>query len=213
MYTCASCTLLACCKPGTPDRPKNCPMHNAELNAEIFDKYGDPENRTLSQQSAAVEGAGYGRWPRMREIMELARRMGYTRLGMAFCAGLRKEAKIIEGILRDNGFEVVSIICKTGGHSKETVGIAEEDKLSPGKFEAMCNPIAQAELLNEQQTHFNFTVGLCVGHDSLFYKYSNALVTTLIAKDRVAAHNPAGPIYCAGSYFRNVFKPETRTSR
>lgn len=208
MYTCASCAVLACVKPGKPDMPKNCPMHNTALNADIFSEYEKPENRSVSLASAAVEGAGYNRWPRLREVIELGHRMGYTRLGMAFCAGLRKEAKTIDTILRDNGFEVVSLICKTGGWSKEEIGIPEESKLKPGRFESMCNPIAQARLLNEAQTDFNITVGLCVGHDSLFYKYSDALVTTLIAKDRVLAHNPAGAVYCAGSYFRGTFKPE-----
>ena len=32
----------------------------------------------------------------------------------------------------------------------------------------MCNPILQAEKLNEQQTDVNIVMGLCVGHDSLF---------------------------------------------
>ena len=38
----------------------------------------------------------------------------------------------------------------------------------------------------------NFLVGLCVGHDSLFIKYSEAPRTTLVTKDRVLAHNPVG---------------------
>ena len=58
-------------------------------------------------------------------------------------------------------------------------------------------------LCNRQKTEFNIALGLCVGHDSLFYKYSDALVTTLIAKDRVLAHNPAGALYCAGGYYKN----------
>ena len=66
----------------------------------------------------------------------------------------------------------------------------------------MCNPIAQAVLLNEQKTQLNIVVGLCVGHDSLFYKYSDAMVTTLITKDRVLAHNPAGAVYCAEGYYK-----------
>ena len=66
----------------------------------------------------------------------------------------------------------------------------------------MCNPIFQATLLNEQETDFNLAVGLCVGHDSLFYKYSMAMVTTVITKDRVLAHNPVGALYCAESYYR-----------
>ena len=95
-----------------------------------------------------------------------------------------------------------TVICKTGGISKEEVGIPEEVKIHPGEFEAMCNPIAQAKLLNEQHTDFNIEVGLCVGHDSMFYKYSDAMVTTLVAKDRVLAHNPCGAIYCAEGYFK-----------
>lgn len=36
----------------------------------------------------------------------------------------------------------------------------------------------------------NIAVGLCVGHDMLFNKYSQAPVTTLVVKDRVNSHNP-----------------------
>ena len=138
--------------------------------------------------------------------------MGYHKLGLAFCKGLRKEARIVADLLRAQGFEVVSVICKTGGISKEEVGIPEEVKIHPGEFEAMCNPIAQAKLLNEQHTEFNIEVGLCVGHDSMFYKYSDAMVTTLVAKDRVLAHNPCGAIYCAEGYFKNVRSPSALES-
>ena len=73
----------------------------------------------------------------------------------------------------------------------------------PGSYEVMCNPIAQAELLNQEGTQFNICLGLCVGHDSLFYKYSKALVTTLVVKDRATGHNPAAAIYCADGYFKS----------
>ena len=80
--------------------------------------------------------------------------------------------------------------------------------LRPGTREVMCNPIAQAKLLNKAETELNICLGLCVGHDSMFYKYSDALVTTLVAKDRVTGHSPAAAIYCADSYFktRNVIE-------
>ncbi len=57
-------------------------------------------------------------------------------------------------------------------------------------------------LLNSQHTEFNIVIGLCVGHDSMFYKYSEALVTTLVAKDRVLAHNPCGAIYLSEGYYK-----------
>jgi uncharacterized metal-binding protein len=50
-------------------------------------------------------------------------------------------------------------------------------------------------------------VGLCVGHDSLFLKYSKAFTTVLIAKDRVLAHNPVGALYTTGSYYARLLKP------
>lgn len=61
----------------------------------------------------------------------------------------------------------------------------------------------EARLLNGQDTDFNIVIGLCVGHDSLFYQNSIAPVTTLVAKDRVLAHNPCGAIYCAQGYYKS----------
>ena len=56
-------------------------------------------------------------------------------------------------------------------------------------------------MLNKEKTDFNVVIGLCVGHDSLFYKHSEAPVTTLIAKDRVLAHNPVGALYQCNAYY------------
>ena len=98
--------------------------------------------------------------------------------------------------------------CKTGNIPKVDIGYSPDMLLRPGTREAMCNPIAQAKLLNQQQTQFNICLGLCVGHDSLFYKYSDAPVTTLVAKDRVTGHNPAAAIYCADSYFKTRLTTE-----
>jgi uncharacterized metal-binding protein len=138
----------------------------------------------------------------LRETAEFARRMGYTRLGLAFCGGLHKEAAIVDKLLRNQGFEVASVMCKTGSIPKTEVGYSADMLLRPGTREVMCNPIAQAQLLNKAQTQFNIVLGLCVGHDSMFYKYSDAMVTTLVAKDRVTGHSPAAAIYCSESYFK-----------
>jgi uncharacterized metal-binding protein len=64
-------------------------------------------------------------------------------------------------------------------------------------------------VMNAEGTGLNMIVGLCVGHDSLFIKHSKALVTCLVAKDRVLAHNPVGAIYTAKSYYRKkLFEKE-----
>ncbi|MGB2817007.1 MAG: DUF1847 domain-containing protein, partial [Burkholderiaceae bacterium] len=53
----------------------------------------------------------------------------------------------------------------------------------------------------------NVIMGLCVGHDSLFIKHSIGLVTTLVTKDRVLAHNPVGALHLADTYYRRVWGP------
>lgn len=203
MFTCAQCSITACRSGQLDQMPKNCPMRDQAYFEEVLEQYFEPDNHDFFLTSAAIEALGYCRWPRLREIAEFAKRMGYTRLGMGFCAGLHKEAAIVDRLLCRQGFEVVSVICKTGSIPKTRAGVPEELLLRPGTREAMCNPIAQAQLLNRAQTQFNICLGLCVGHDSLFYKYSEAPVTTLVAKDRVTGNNPAAAIYCADSYFKD----------
>jgi uncharacterized metal-binding protein len=72
----------------------------------------------------------------------------------------------------------------------------------------MCNPITQAEILNEAGTDFNVLVGLCVGHDSLFLKNAEALTTVLVTKDRVLGHNPVAALYGVNVYFERLMNPE-----
>lgn len=138
--------------------------------------------------------------PRVQELIEFARRMGYRKLGLAFCGGLHQEAAIFARILEDHGFEVVSVVCKVGGVDKEAIGVGPAERVRVGAFEAMCNPIAQAEVLNAAGTDFNILLGLCVGHDSLFIKYSQAMVSVFAVKDRVLGHNPLAAIYTYDSY-------------
>ena len=208
MHSCAQCAVEAC-RTGQLDRmPKNCPMRDPEFFRQVMAEYFKPETHDFYLTSAAIEYLGYCRWPRLRETAEFARRMGYTRLGLGFCVGLHREAAVVDRVLRRWGFEVVSVACKTGSVPKVDVGCPPETLLRPGTREVMCNPIAQARLLNRQKTQFNICLGLCVGHDSLFYRYCDAPVTTLVAKDRVTGHCPANAIYGADGYFRDRLDPD-----
>lgn len=202
MYTCAKCKVYACSAEVERALPKNCPMRNELLLKKALSEYEKPDNHDFYVTSSEIESLGYGQWVRVKETIEFCKRMGYRRLGLAFCRGLRKEAEILSDILTRHGFTVVSVICKAGGIDKSCVGIAGERKVHPGEFEPMCNPVFQASLLNEQKTEFNIALGLCVGHDSFLYRYSDAFVTTLVVKDRVLAHNPAGALYCSEGYYK-----------
>ena len=116
-----------------------------------------------------------------------------------------KESRILADILRRHGFEVYGVGCKAGTQKKTSVGIPE---CCEGGGVNMCNPILQAKLLNKAKTDLNVVVGLCVGHDSLFYKYSEALTTTAVTKDRVLGHNPVAALYTADSYYSKLKKSE-----
>ena len=164
----------------------------------------DPVVREISVKSACIESEYYCRLTRVEETIEFIERMGYKKIGIATCVGLIEESRILARILRKNGFEVYGAVCKIGSFLKTEVGVPQEDITRTGAV--MCNPIMQAEVLNQAGTDFNVVMGLCVGHDSLFYKYSEALVTTLVAKDRVLAHNPAGALYQAGAYYKKLLK-------
>lgn len=203
MSRCADCKTFVCDKNREDLAPDNCPMRLTDLT-DTRRIYEDPETREVAQVSAIVEATGYCRWTRVEETMQFARRLGVKRLGLAFCVGLKREARVLTRILEANGFEVVSVVCKTGAIPKEEIGLKDQEKVRPGTAEPMCNPIAQARIMNASRTGLNIVFGLCVGHDSLFIKHSDALVTCLVAKDRVLAHNPLGAIYCAESYYKSA---------
>ena len=67
-------------------------------------------------------------------------------------------------------------------------------------------PYRLGKVLNKATTDFNIIFGLCVGHDSLFMRYSHALCTTLVTKDRVTGHNPLAAFNLHRSYYRRLKK-------
>lgn len=195
------------CGNGNPNdpRPQNCLGMRLppEVKEDALATYERGNNKAVMQAAADVEFTGYGQWCRAREIMEFAKRMGWTKIGIATCGGLLKESGTFAKILESNGFKVFGISCKAGMVPKVDMGIDP-------KCEAVgcniCNPILQAKMLNDAGTELNVVIGLCVGHDSLFYKYSEACTTTLLTKDRVTGNNPAAVLYTADTYYhRKLF--------
>jgi uncharacterized metal-binding protein len=204
---CATCRVAACtAAPGVKPSPKFCPMPaEPELLDDVRTRYQeDDQLRRMAVESARTEAAGYCRSTRVEEIMDFARRMGWHHLGIAHCAGLMDEARAAREIFLAGGFEVSSVCCKVGSIPKEDVGIPDADKVHPGEFEPLCSPVGQAALLAEAGTEFNVVIGLCVGHDSMFYMHSKAPATVLVAKDRVLGHNPVAALYTSHSYYRRL---------
>lgn len=202
-HSCVDCGTQNC-KFKDRTYPDFCPTLNLE-DADLqwaLERYGEGRNHDIMVASAEVEFEGYCQWTRVQEIMKFAHKIGAKKIGIANCIGLINEARTFARILRANGFEPYAIICKVAGKAKSSIGIPKQCEEIGA---AMCNPILQARLLNEAKTDLNVVIGLCVGHDSLFYKYSDAYVTTLVTKDRVTGNNPAAALYTAGSYYKKKF--------
>jgi uncharacterized metal-binding protein len=199
--------------------PKFCPtVTRGKALKNALKKYRSKEMMAFAKVASIQEAACYvGRdekpfvlrpvKTRVEETIEFAKKMGYRKLGVAFCGGLFSEGSTFVNILEKHGFEVISVCCKVGGVPKEFLGLHDDEKVRVGSYETMCNPITQAEVMNEEGTDFNILIGLCVGHDSLFLKHAKALTTVLVVKDRVLGHNPVAALYGAKGYFQRLSNP------
>jgi uncharacterized metal-binding protein len=204
---CAICGVKACAsEPGMKTTPSFCPMpEETALLGQVENTYREQDDiHKLALESARTEAAGYGHLTRVEEIMDFARRMGYSKLGIAHCIGLQQEARIAYQIFTGSGFDVKTVCCKVGSIEKESLGLLDGEKVHPGAYESACNPVGQAEILAQAATQLNVVIGLCVGHDSLFFMHSKAPVTVLVAKDRVLGNNPAAALYTAHSYYKKL---------
>ena len=218
---CALCKVKSqkrACVNQSGTGPQECPTKTKnEVIKEATEKYNSPDIYEFARAASIQEAEGYinrDRIPfvkhpaktRMEEIVEFAHKMNYKRLGLAFCSGLRAEAAVFQEYLEQSRFEVVSVICKVGCTPKERIGIKDHEKVKINSFEAMCSPIAQAEVLNNAGTEFNIVLGLCVGHDSLFFKHAKAYTTVFAVKDRVLGHSPLSALYTINSYYERLMK-------
>jgi len=210
---CAKCTKVVCSTEKFRNALDTCPYKmKQDAIKQALSEYEKPEIKEFARQASIQEAECYlrlpegmtPRHPRVEEVAQFAKKMGYRKLGIAFCDGLREEAKILTDILERRGFDVVSVCCQVGSVPKESIGVQDNQKVNPGRYEPMCNPIAQAVILNDEVTDFNIVFGLCVGHDSLFFKYVQAPTTTLAVKDRVFGHNPVAGLYTSRSYYRKL---------
>jgi uncharacterized metal-binding protein len=180
---CAKCKVTKCRYPeskgGVPDF---CAMKNYPkmIKETVRKNWTDPEleriniawENLLKNDRLSAKTTGQ-RWTRVEEIIEYAKLLNYKKIGLAFCVAFFEEVKILQDILEKNRFKIVSVCCMAG----------REGSL-------ICNPLSQAEVLNQEETELNIMFGLCVGHDVLFIRHSEADVTPLVIKDRFLDHNP-----------------------
>jgi uncharacterized metal-binding protein len=220
---CAGCPIKVCenrggkSSDGPPTlakAPAFCPMKlMPEEYAAALSEYDKPEVREFARLASVQEFQCYERLPdglrtklpRVEELIQFARKCDYKRLGLAHCGGLAYEAGLLAEILENNGFVVVSVQCKSGAVPKERIGVKSDEKIAGSEmWETMCNPIAQAMIINKANVDLAIMLGLCIGHDTLFIKYCNVPLTVLAVKDRVLGHNPLAALYASETYYRRL---------
>lgn len=118
---------------------------------------------------------------RLQELIDFCKISGFKKIGVANCKGVQEYADKFVKKLQDAGFEVYAINCKKSGLDGAEIC---ERMAGPS-----CDPISQANYLNECQTDFNINFGLCLGHGLLFQKYSKVPVTTFLVKSMGNNHN------------------------
>jgi uncharacterized metal-binding protein len=150
-----------------------CSEKALEKANEIYDT--DEAVKRSVEASNALKAEGKGQWTRIQEILSYIEHMSYEKIGLAYCAGFRKEAETLAEIFAGNDVELSTVSCSVGRKG--------------------CNPIGQAMILNEAGTDFNIAMGLCMGHDVLFQEFSEAPTTVVVIKDRAASHNPLAPLH------------------
>ncbi len=120
---------------------------------------------------------------RVEEIRDFAKGAGFKKIGIAHCVMFPHETSVVKGYLSKD-FEVSTVDCKYGR-------IRKDEMLGGSGRRIMCNPAGQAEFLNNKETELNISLALCVGHDMIFSKASEALVTNLFDKDFTNNNDPA----------------------
>lgn len=201
---CANCVDRTCFT-GQGEMPAECPERSREGRRSQEPVTGFVDFAVQTRQK---------RISRIEEIIAYARFMKIEKIGIACCIGLHDELRVVAGMLKKAGLHSVSVMCKTGTYEKKSAGVPARFRMTTKTGYnvgcAACNPVAQAMVLNREQTGLNLIIGLCVGHDSIFMKYAEAPTVTLIAKDRSNGHNPAAVLYnfYGDNFFRRRPNPE-----
>jgi uncharacterized metal-binding protein len=187
-YACASCAKTSCFHGDLDGMPKTCPARIDAAVATDETPYlasDRAETMRIADQTPFTEDGCQRN--RVEELVTFARGRGMRRIGIAFCVTLIKEAQELARQLRAAGLAAELVCCRVGAIDYDRIGLP---KAHPNRFAAICNPVAQARLLNRSKVDLVAQVGLCIGHDLILQEECETPVTTLVVKDRVFDHHP-----------------------
>ncbi|MBR0403677.1 MAG: DUF1847 domain-containing protein [Eggerthellaceae bacterium] len=195
---CLNCGKIACEFPerGKPDFCAQ-DTYDEAASAEVRAEYASSEVFDIMNAAALVsDNTRFS--TRVEDTLKFAKLIGARKIGIATCTAMLNESRILGGLLERAGFEVEGIGCKVDSNTRSDLGLDDPN----GNDKVLCNPLMQARLLNRAKTDLNVVMGLCVGHDALFSKYSDAPVTTLVTKDFITGNNPCVALYASKGLFK-----------
>jgi uncharacterized metal-binding protein len=186
-YACANCAKSSCLRGDFERMPTTCPTRTDPDIASDATPYSDEANHRvmIAADATPISDDGQKR-SRVEERAAYAKSMGMQRIGIAFCVSLTKEAQKPGRILRERGLSTELVCCRVGAIDRRDIELSKPD---PERFSGICNPVAQAKLLNERKVDLVALVGLCIGHDLILHKECNVPITTLVVKDRALDHH------------------------
>jgi len=174
--------MQSCVGDGHQDKDYCATNVHPEIIAEAKKIYAqDPETGRLAKEAAIIESKGYMVWPRLKDAIELTRRMKYEKIGVVFCPDLMREAKKTCQILTESGFTVISRVC----------GVKKSNPQPP---EALMNE------LNDQGPDLILNAGLCIACESEILQQAVVPTTTFIARDKKLNNNPASAVYASDKW-------------
>ena len=180
--SCIDCAVNNC-EQSDATHPAFCPASTFDLtsNPMLQQQMAEEQNRRIIDAAAFSAHVGHRETlSHLEETVVFAQKFGAKRIGIAACISLAAESRAAAKVFRAQGFDVVGAICKVGCITFGELDVEPDER---GPEAVLCNPLYQAQLLNEAQTDLNVVIGLCTGHDALFLKHANAPCTVLTAKD------------------------------
>lgn len=186
-YGCLHCATAGSFKGDVSRMPRTCPTRtHADVATDTSGYLGDERQGIMKAADATPFKPDGTLRNRVEELAHFARGRGMKRIGVAFCVSLLAESQRLAGILQAEGFETELVCCRVGAVDYGAIGL---EKAHPDRFAAICNPVAQARLLDSRNVDLVAQVGLCVGHDLVLQAECRAPVTTLVVKDRALDHH------------------------
>jgi len=163
--------------------PRKCPSivyKNIIQEAKSIYQSESSDARKIWKAFAKLIHTGGAKKSRVEHVIDVCTAMQINKIGIASCLRYIKIAHYLMKLLRKRGFEVHIALCKLGGFKVEDL------KINKNTNWIVCNPVAQALLLNALKCELNITLGLCMGQDLIFNKYSKGFVTNLIVKEKIS---------------------------